>query len=160
MAVSGVGVWYFAYGRNVNVSRFCERIRGYPLLTCRGILPGYRLVFNKKPGPEPGLGYSNIVPTAGEYVEGILYLITERMLSSLDRCEVVPEHYVRSRVTVWDVDHRRWVDAVAYVAVETDDSLKPPKGYLEEIVEAAKTMGLSCEWVSKLEKLKGGEDAC
>ena len=156
MTVFSVGVWYFAYGRNVNLSRLCERIRGYPLLTCRGILPGYKLVFNKKPGPEPGLGYSNIVPMADEYVEGILYLLTERMLSSLDEYEGIPKHYVRSRVTVWNIDHRRWVNAVTYVAVETDDSLKPPKEYLEEIVEAAKTMGLSYDWISKLEKLKGG----
>jgi len=156
MTVFSVGVWYFAYGRNVNPSRLCERIGGYPLLTCRGILPGYKLVFNKKPGPEPGLGYSNIVPMADEYVEGILYLLTERMLSSLDEYEGIPKHYVRSRVTVWNIDHRRWVNAVTYVAVETDDSLKPPKEYLEEIVEAAKTMGLSYDWISKLEKLKGG----
>jgi len=90
---------------------------------------------------------------AGEYVEGILYLLTKQALSSLDMCEGVPKHYVRKSVAVWNIDHRRWVDAVAYVAVKTDDTLKPPKDYLKGVVEAAKTMGLSRDWISRLESM-------
>ena len=96
--------WYFAYGRNMNVFRLRERISENPFLTCRGILPGYRMVFNKSPGPENGLGYANVMPEAGGYVEGVLYLLSERSLSCLDRCE---KGYVRRLMTVWNIDHQR-----------------------------------------------------
>ena len=38
---------YFAYGRNVNVSRLRERIGNLPLLVCGGILPEYKFTSNK-----------------------------------------------------------------------------------------------------------------
>jgi len=99
------------------------------------------------------LEYSNIVPMAEEYVEGVLYLLTEQALSSLDKYEGFPEHYDRKHVMVWNIDQCRWVNAEAYVAVKTDNTLKPSRDYLEEIVEAAKTMGLSQDWISKLESM-------
>lgn len=149
-----MGVWYFAYGRNISFFRLCERIGGYPALSCRGILPGYRLKFNKTPGPRPGTGYSNITPAAKEYVEGVVYLLAKRNMSCLDRYEGVPEHYVRQNIIVWNIDRHRWVKAVAYIAARTDDSLEPPREYLEEILEAARTIGLNPEWIARLEEFR------
>ena len=99
--------WYFAYGRNINVSRLCERISTtgtpkYPLLIRKGILPGYRLVFNKDPG-----GFANIEPAPEEYVEGILYLLTQENIAQLDRHEGVPTHYVRKIVHVWNIEDKQ-----------------------------------------------------
>ncbi|MHA1833758.1 MAG: gamma-glutamylcyclotransferase family protein [Candidatus Baldrarchaeia archaeon] len=147
-------VWYFAYGRNVNIYRLCERIRENPFFICRGILPGYRLTFNKFPGPASGYGYANIIPSAEEYVEGALYLLTDTALRNLDRYEGVSEHYVRKMVNVWNIDMQIWVEAETYVATKTDDSLKPYKDYLEEIIEGVKTIGLSSNWIIKLNGFK------
>jgi len=156
--VVSVVPWYFAYGRNVSIERLRDRIERAPPLICRGILPGYRLAFNKAPGPKESAGYANIVPTAAEWVEGVLYLVSEEDLSRLDEYEGVPRHYRRSAVTVWNVDQARWVNAIAYVAVATDDSLRPPRDYLEEIVASAREVGLSPEWLSRLEALL--KEAC
>lgn len=149
--MDGIVKWYFAYGRNVNIATLCKRINGYPLIISRALLPGYELRFNKYPGPKPGTGYSNIVPRAESFVEGVLYLLRDEDFSRLGRFEGVPSHYVEERVTVWDVDRRAWVEATTYVAVNTDDALKPPREYLEEIIKAAKTMGLSEKWIEILE---------
>ena len=120
---------------------------------CRGILPGYEIRFNKTPGPRRGTGYANIVPAAEKWVEGVLYLLTELDLEQLDTYEGAPTDYRRYLVNVWNVDHKRWVKAVTYVAVRTDDTLKPPKDYLSEILNSAKVVGLSIEWINMLEKL-------
>jgi len=145
--------WYFAYGRNVSIDVFVKRVGVHPVFVHRGILPGYELRFNKSPGPKRGAGYANVVPAAGRWVEGVLYRVVESDLERLDSYEGVPHHYRRSRVKVWNVDQRRWVDAVMYVAVKTDDLLRPPREYLEGIIDSAKSVGLSPEWVSKLERL-------
>ena len=119
----------------------------------QGILLGFKLMFNKVPGPDAGTGYSNIVPAPEEYVEGLLYLITEEALSRLDDFEGVSGgHYTRGKVNVWNIEQQGWVTAETYMAVRTDDALKPPRTYLEEIIKASKLVGLSWEWVSRLEK--------
>jgi len=145
--------WYFAYGRNVNIERLIERIRRTPSLTCRAILPGYELRFNKTPGPKGNVGYANIVPAAKKWVEGLLYMLTEQDLTRLDEYEGVPKHYRRSEVMVWNIEQGRWVNAITYIAVKTDDSLKPPREYLMEIISAAEITGLSPEWISSLKEL-------
>jgi len=145
--------WYFAYGRNVSIEKLIERIGRTPSLTCRAILPGYELRFNKVPGPKENAGYANIIPAAEKWVEGLLYMLTEQDLARLDKHEGVPRHYRRGEVMVWNIEQGRWVNAITYIAVETDDSLKPPREYLMEIIGAAEIAGLSPEWISSLKEL-------
>jgi len=78
----------------------------------------------------------------------------DQFLSSLDRNEGVSEHYIRKSVTVWNVEQCRWVVAEVYTATRADNSLEPPKNYLEEIIVAAKAVGLNTEWISKLKSSK------
>ncbi|RLE90650.1 MAG: gamma-glutamylcyclotransferase [Thermoprotei archaeon] len=146
-------LWYFAYGKNVHLSEFAKRIEGAPLMVCRGLLPGYRLVFSKTPGPKPGAGYANIELCGGEWVEGVLYLITKEQLKKIDRYEGYPDHYTRSNVKVWNIDLKMWVNAVAYFAVNTDSRLKPSRDYVKVILEGAKLVGLSSEWIERLKRL-------
>ena len=145
-------LWYFAYGRNVHIDEFTGRIKGNPLMVCRGILPGYKLAFSKTSGPKPDTGYATIEPCAKEWVEGVLYLITEEQLSELDKYEGYPNEYTRLKVKVWNIDLKMWVNAETYVAVEANPNLKPPKEYVEIILEGARIIGLSSEWIRRLEE--------
>ena len=144
-------LWYFAYGRNINIDELIRRIERYPLIICRGILPGYDLRFNKDPGPKSGTGYANMVPAEGRWVEGLLYLLNEEDMDKLDKFEGVPQHYKRHKVNVWNIEKMRWVIAETYVAVRTRE-LKPPKEYLIEIIKAAEEALLSPEWIEYLNK--------
>ncbi|MCS7139423.1 MAG: gamma-glutamylcyclotransferase [Candidatus Nezhaarchaeota archaeon] len=146
-------VWYFAYGRNVDISTFTNRV-GRPIIMFRGILPGYKISFHKHPGPKVGVGYATIHPAVKEWVEGVLYLITVDQLIRLDEIEGVPaNHYKHEDVDVWCIEQARWIKAVTYVAVKVDETLRPDKRYLTQIIEGAKAVGLSREWIGKLEEL-------
>jgi len=146
-------IWYFAYGRNVNVNFLVGRA-GKPIAMFRGILPGYKLEFSKVPGPRSGVGYATVVPAAREWVEGALYLMTEEQLAKLDEFEGVPTgHYRHEDVKIWCVEQVRWINAVTYVAVKTNSSLKPDAEYLSHIIEGAKTIGLTRDWLGKLEDM-------
>jgi len=46
-----------------------------------------------------------------------------------------------------------WVNAVAYFAVNTDSRLKPSRDYVKVILEGAKLVGLSSEWIERLKRL-------
>ena len=52
---------------------------------------------------------------------------------------------------MWNVDWRGWVDAVTYLAVRTNPHLRPSREYLEEIIEGAVIVGLSSEWMKRLQ---------
>jgi len=146
-------IWYFAYGRNVNVNFLVGRA-GKPVAMFRGILPGYKLCFYKYPGPRSGVGYATICPMSREWVEGVLYLMTDEQLKKLDEFEGVPTgHYKHEDVEVWCIEQYRWIKAVTYIAVKMNENLKPDKEYLSHIIEGAKTVGLSREWINKLEEI-------
>ena len=145
-------LWYFAYGRNVNPVILVNRINASPLALHRGLLPGYRLEFTKTPASPQGIGYATIKPATKEWVEGVLYLLTGNQLRILDRHEGVPEHYTRGSINVWDIDVGCWVKAVTYIATRTNPKLKPSRSYIECILEGARLVHLSREWILRLEE--------
>jgi len=147
-------LWYFAYGRNVNLHKLRKRIKGDPIKVCRGKLSGYKLVFGKVPGPKPGTGYATIIPRTEEFVEGALYLLRKQDLARLDVYEGVGRGaYRRCVIKVFNVDLKVQVDASTYVAIKVNERLKPPREYLAEIIEGARKIGLTQNWIARLERL-------
>ncbi|MEE3214016.1 MAG: gamma-glutamylcyclotransferase family protein, partial [Pseudomonadota bacterium] len=63
--------WYFAYGSNMNLARVEARI-GDTRRVLPATLEGYALRFNKA-SKVPGIAHANVVPAAGERVEGALF---------------------------------------------------------------------------------------
>ena len=67
---------YFAYGSNLDLSQMRERCPSFEAVG-KAILPGYRWQINAR-------GFANILPTAVDYVEGVLYKLSARERQSLD----------------------------------------------------------------------------
>jgi len=145
-------MWYFAYGSNMNLERLISRI-GYAPERARGILKGYRLLFNKVVTDRPGEGYANIMFYGTSVVEGIVYRIEAGGLAKLDKCEGVPAHYYREQLSI-EIDSDGLVDAEVYIARDEmiRDGLLPSAKYLGCLL-AGKEF-LSEEYYSKLLNMK------
>ena len=78
-------ILYFAYGSNMNPYRMAQRCPGANLVGA-GLLRNYRLAERL---------YADIDFCEGAEVHGVLYLITERNLRSLDAREGYPKVYRR-----------------------------------------------------------------
>ena len=78
-------ILYFAYGSNMNPMRMARRCPGSKVVGS-AILRNYRITERL---------YADIDFQEGSSVSGVLYLITERHLRTLDACEGYPKIYRR-----------------------------------------------------------------
>lgn len=138
--------------------------KGVRFSSCqRALLPGYRLLFNKKALRErlpPDIGFANINEDPNGTVEGILYDIVDEDLTLLDESERYPDHYTRISITVQT--NEKEVPCTTYQARpdKIASGLKPSRNYLNHIL-AAKDF-LSRQYFEALDKSQTyhGECAC
>lgn len=144
---------YFAYGSNLDVR--VMRAKGVEFVSRRAArLGGYRLRFDKRalrPGAPAGLGYANIAPAKGAYVEGAVYELAEGALPPLDWSERHPHHYRRLEVeiAVGAAPH----SAFAYQAAadKTATGLSPSRDYLDRLLAGADLF--SAKYLARLERV-------
>jgi gamma-glutamylcyclotransferase (GGCT)/AIG2-like uncharacterized protein YtfP len=129
----------------------------------RATLRGYGLRFNKKSGREKlpvTIGFANVIESAAEAVEGVLYELPDELLPRLDEVERSPEHYARIEVRV-DTEAGP-CDALTYSAqpAQIAEGLIPSRNYVNHILAASEL--LSRDYCASLEKLEtySGECAC
>ena len=124
-------IFYFAYGSNMNPARMTRRVGEFTILG-RGVLIDYQFVFNKIARDKIGDGYANVMTSAGDLVEGVIYQFDE--IRKLDKPEGYPIHYDRKLMTI-SIDGG-FVEAWVYFARTSriSEGLKPSKSYLEHIL--------------------------
>lgn len=110
------------------------------------------MVFNKK-SQNGDFAYANIVPSVYDYVEGVLYEISDQGLSVLDRYEGYPDHYDRKKVEVQN-SKGETIQAETYIAnpAHIEEGLCPTRKYLNHLL-AARDL-LSPEYIKKLEQTR------
>jgi len=151
------GLWYFAYGSNMNRAIFLERRGMHPLATRRGCLEGYRLCFNIPIGPGER-AVANLVPDVAARTWGVLYLLTAEEFDRLDRTELVHLGvYERLGVTVADGGEDR-VAAFTYRSAVNSEGRKPSPRYRGLLVEGARQHALSAEYIGYLESFELAHD--
>jgi gamma-glutamylcyclotransferase (GGCT)/AIG2-like uncharacterized protein YtfP len=147
------GIWYFAYGSNMQRATFCGR-RGLAFArAAAGRAAGWRLVFDKPPLLPVGESYANIVPDAAASVLGVLYEVDAETLASIDLSEgVLIGNYERRAVTVRRLDQPAAtpLDAVTLTSTRRDPRLLPSTRYMALLIEGALEHGLPSEYVSYL----------
>jgi hypothetical protein len=150
---------YFSYGSNMNqdnMDRFCDS-KQRPRIDLRlrnprnGILPGYKLDFNYRSRLMGG-GAGNLTPSAGDYVEGVVYEMEADDMITLDMKEGLPSAYKRIMVPINLYDGTQLQGVVAYLAC--DDRIvpfcPPTEQYKQDLIEGAKANGLTTEWIAML----------
>jgi gamma-glutamylcyclotransferase (GGCT)/AIG2-like uncharacterized protein YtfP len=90
------------------------------------------------------LAYANVVPTAGEHVDGVLWSIDRRTLSQLDRVEGYPSLYDRKTFPVF-ANGKRYEAWVYVMTPETRRRLKnslPSRNYVRSIRHGYRAAGI------------------
>lgn len=145
----------FAYGSNMCSGRF----RAYGVspegVGRAAILPGHRLVFDKKSADDDS-GKANIAAHGGSDVWGVLYTVSDVDLDKLDKGE---GGYRRERLSLRLADNTN-TDAWVYVAKKprNDPSLRPYTWYKRFLVEGAREHSLPKEYIAELERIDAVAD--
>jgi gamma-glutamylcyclotransferase (GGCT)/AIG2-like uncharacterized protein YtfP len=127
--------YYFAYGSNMNNLRLYDRI-GRFVENTNGILPNYKLVFNKKTSAND-FSYANIQQDKNSNVYGKIYKLTNSELKLLDKDEGIEENkvgYKRKKFKVYDSDNKKYIQAYTYIAKDKStlsNTLQPSERYKE-----------------------------
>ncbi|MBW6391726.1 MULTISPECIES: gamma-glutamylcyclotransferase family protein [Halomonadaceae] len=125
--------FYFAYGSNMNVARVEARI-GATRRAMAGVLHDHVLRFDKA-SRVAGIAHANVVPTAGERVEGALFeLLEPAQIERMDPFEGYPHEYQRHRLPI--VTAEGAIEAWVYIAAPgtTAQALKPAREYLDHLL--------------------------
>jgi phage replication-related protein YjqB (UPF0714/DUF867 family)/gamma-glutamylcyclotransferase (GGCT)/AIG2-like uncharacterized protein YtfP len=132
---------YFAYGSNLCVAQMARRCPDAtnPRLAT---LAGHDWLINQR-------GVATVERFAGAHVHGVVWDLSDRDLTTLDRAEGAPVRYRRHRLTVYTPDGPS--DAWVYIdhRVETG---APRPGYLERIINGAIHHRLPPRWIDFLRR--------
>jgi gamma-glutamylcyclotransferase (GGCT)/AIG2-like uncharacterized protein YtfP len=123
---------YFAYGANMDVAGMARRCpSSKPLGLAR--LPRHRWIVSSD-------GYANVVRDPRRQVHGMLWELALSDVPTLDRFEDVPRLYRKvNQPVIAEVGIRR---ALVYVG-RAGDVGRPRPGYLDLVIRAAESAGLS-----------------
>ena len=143
-------VHYFGYGSNLNVSATIEDLIPKGKFLMKAYLPNYEVQFRKWSNNYRG-GISNIVEVPGELVQGAMYECPEGDLTALDyRLDYYVPEYKRETFLVRGEDGK-WYSASLYRLWEPKGPFPPSRRYVEGMLEGAKQIGLSPDYIEKIE---------
>jgi hypothetical protein len=151
------GLHYFAYGSNMHLFRFRERVP-----SCRVVdtayLSEHEIRFHKR--SIDGSSKCNAYYTGKESdrIYGVIYEILSDEKRALDRFEFLGKGYLQGEIQV--VRNHGELTAFTYFAEEDylDDSLKPYTWYKSFVVTAARSHLLPESYVEQIEKVSALND--
>ncbi len=144
----------FAYGSNMCSGRFrAYRVRPEGA-GCGALLTGYRLLFNKE--STDGSGKANVEAHEGSETWGVLYVISDADLRTLDDGEAGYRRLQLPVRTTDNVESQAWV----YVASnpKNDAGLRPYTWYKRFLVEGAREHSLPERYIAELEGIVAVQD--
>lgn len=145
----------FAYGSNMPTARIRARC---PSARFVGMaeLPGFELRWHKK--SKDGSGKCDIVQTdrPGASVFGVLYEIASSEKTNLDKAEGLGSGYDETKIDVFYGANRLTVEA--YIASNTDPTLKPYTWYRDLAIAGAREHGLPADYIAGLEAVSAQQD--
>lgn len=132
---------YFAYGSNLSVAQMARRCPD-AVDPRPATLADHDWLINES-------GVATLEPFDGSEVHGVLWLVSDRDLATLDDAEGVPAQRRRNRLAVQTDDGP--AEAWVYVDPRVEPGAPQP-GYLERIIAAAGHHGLPSRWVEFLNR--------
>ena len=135
-------ILYFAYGANLHHDGMrlrCPRSR--PLRLARLMGHALRIALPQK--ISSAHGWATVVPEAGAQGPGVLYLLLERDIDTLDSYEDYPEIYGREKVSVEsDIGNE---EALIYMMVGPIQEARPSPEYAATLRHGYRENGLPME---------------
>jgi len=143
-------VYYFGYGSNLNVTATIKDLLPNGKFLMRAYLPNYEVQFRQWSNNYKG-AISNIMEVPGEIVEGAMYKCPESALDTLDyRLEYYVPDYKREIFKVLG-ENNKWYSASLYRLWEPKGPFPPSRRYVEGMLEGAKQIKLSTNYIKKIE---------
>jgi len=134
----GEPIYYFAYGMLTDPSH----MRGARFVD-RAALLNHKFEFRR---------YANVVETAGNQVDGVLWELPTDMIRELDQVEGYPSLYGRKTVPVYTEDGQRYEAWVYYMTPETVNRTKhdrmPSNSYITTILNGYRHAGIASQQVN------------
>ncbi|MEZ0263966.1 MAG: gamma-glutamylcyclotransferase family protein [Phycisphaerae bacterium] len=159
------GMWYFAYGSNLNARAVTDwsRACGHRPPQLKGgrpaVLDNYRLCFAVY-SEYWGGGIADIVYDPGKYVGGVLFELSDAEMGVLDAKvgrKLDPGGkeigvYKRIEVKVSPLGKGEPIQAVTYQGTSADRShIAPTQHYMDLLIQGAYSQGLSIMWIAYLQ---------
>jgi hypothetical protein len=150
---AALGELYFAYGSNLNPQRM-EKRGVKPRFIARAKAHNYSLTFLNTGKDQPGV--AGLLNHSGAENEGVLYLVTDEELATLDFFERVPSAYIRYPCQISVTLGNNGRIYIPRLSVITYQSLyqtpsPPEKAYLDHLLKGAQFWGFSSNSITFLE---------
>ena len=131
---------YFAYGSNMNKPQMNFRCKSSsPVAIAK--LPNWKFLINSR-------GVATLVPKNGKAAYGVVWAISRDNEKSLDYYEGVREK-IYYKCVVEILIEKKKVSSLIYIAEDQSPGV-PRKGYLETVIEGAKSFNAHEEWLAEL----------
>ena len=145
-------MFYFAYGSNMNLDQMRERRVSYEN-SRRALLRDYKLGFTKT-SKRYNAGVADIVESKGNFVEGVLYEVTEEGMANLDKFEGIEQNVYKRVKVVVQLESGEELETITYKIINEDKPFIPPaKEYMDKIIKGAETHRLSKNYIQKLKAI-------
>jgi len=148
-------MYYFAYGSNMSTPRLTKRIKATKIGI--GKLTGYQLRFHKI-GKNDGTGKcdSYFTDNHHDYILGVVYEIAEQDKKELDRIEGLGNGYLSKELAI-ETDGSL-LQAMAYVATDIDETLRPYDWYKIHVLYGAKENHLEASYIDMIDHVSASRD--
>jgi gamma-glutamylcyclotransferase len=131
---------YFAYGSNLLIAQMNERCPNN-IIKCKGILNDYKWIINKR-------GVANIIPSKEDFVEGLIYEITDADEYNLGLKEgVFKKSYNKTNLNIIGPNNET-IDCLVYIDPIQETGF-PKGGYEDRLIRGKRDAGLSHEYFEK-----------
>jgi len=135
---------YFAYGSNMSAARIRARVEAVPL-DGYFVLPGYRLVFNKKGRDDSAK--ANIIVESNSTVYGRVFQLSVEEKFALDQIE--GDGYACEKVSLVN-EQGNELAGYCYIAVDITNEMQPFDWYLTHILTGALESSVPNCYIDKL----------
>jgi len=143
-------VYYVGYGSNLNVAYTLENLLPNGEFVMRAYIPNYQIEFRQWSNNSRG-GISAMIEAPGELVEAAMYQCPRSDLDTLDyRLDFYVPDYKREIFRVLGEDSQ-WYQASLYRLWEPKGPFPPSRRYVEGMLEGAKQLELSPEYIERIE---------
>lgn len=143
-------MYHFGYGSNLRASLVKEKLLPSAEFVMKGYLPNYEVQWRVWSEDYMG-GISSIVETPGEIVQGAIYECSQDDLEKLDYIPglYIPK-YKRETFVVLGEDGK-WHSVEVYRLRELSGPFPPARKYVQGMFEGAQQIGLSPDYLEKIE---------
>jgi hypothetical protein len=142
-------MFHFGYGSNLNIDFVREYLIPDVKFVMKGYLPNFEVRFPFWSEEKQG-GYSGIMETPGEMVQGALYEVTAEQLEAVDELDVYKGLYRRETFLVLGEDGE-WHRADLYRVIDPQGPFPPVRSYVETMLEGARNLGLDTGYIRRIE---------